>query len=68
MLLESEELRFYEDMGMGSTARSALALPFTKISKRYDGYIVTQKEAKELKILKEAIDLVHLQANRGEVV
>lgn len=60
----SEDTELDGDLGMGPTHRAAMALPYTKISKRYKGYVVGISECKELKTVGESIDLVYERANR----
>ena len=60
----TEETHLQKDLDLGPSFRFALALPFTKISKRYGGYVVRGKETKKLDLVKKAIDLVHKKANR----
>ena len=59
-----EEMHLQRDLDLGPTFRQALALPYTKISKRYGGYVIRGTEAKALKLVKDSIDLVHKKANR----
>jgi len=52
------------DLGLGGTVRAALAVPFTRIAREYpEGKRVTILEARALKTVQEAIDLVHARAN-----
>ncbi len=55
--------RLLEDLGMTAGIRRAMALPFTKISKRFGGKLVRMSKSKKLKKVKDAIDLVHKKAN-----
>lgn len=60
----TEQTDLQVDLGLSSTLRQALALPFTKISSRFGGYAIRIFEARELRLVKQCIDLVHKRANR----
>ncbi len=62
----TESTRLWEDLDMGTTVRKALALPFSKIAKSYDGGIaIPQSGCADLKKAKDAINLVTKRA-RGQ--
>lgn len=61
----TEDMHLQKDLDLGPSSRFALALPFTKISKHYDGYAIRGEETKMLGFVKEAVDLVFKKANRS---
>lgn len=61
----TEETRLEEDLGMTRTLRSAMALPYSKISRTFGGKPIRIAEAGDLSDVKETIDLVHRRANRS---
>ncbi len=61
-----EDEKLFEDLGMGPIIRKAMAIPYTKISRKYDkGLTVSMEEAGKLKTVKETIDLV-FKKSKGE--
>lgn len=59
----SEDNKLWEDLGMGSILRKALAVPYTRLSEEYGGLRITMSEAEELTTVRESIDLVHKRSN-----
>lgn len=59
----TEDTRLFEDLGMGTTLRRAMALPYTRISRRHGGRPVRMSDAEDLETVEETIDLVHERAN-----
>ncbi len=55
----TEGLKLEHDLDLGYAARAALAVPFTKISQRYEGKKLSQPKCRSCKTVKDAIDLVH---------
>jgi hypothetical protein len=53
----------FEDLRMGPPIRRALALPFSRISKRNGGQTISGDEAERLRTVGESIDLVFRRAN-----
>ena len=52
------------DLGMTSTIRAAMALPYSKISKSFpSGLPIRILEARALGTVKQSIDLVHKRSN-----
>jgi len=60
---EDEKKILLDDLGMGPTFRRGMALPYTLISRRYDGAAITQSEAQDLRTVKDSVDLVYKRAN-----
>jgi hypothetical protein len=64
---ENEISSLEQDLGMGSTLRKAMGVPYTKISKSYpSGLIVSLADAGNCKTVKDSIDLVYNRAIGGK--
>lgn len=61
----TESTHLQRDLGMGPTYRAAMAMPYTKISKRYCGYVVKMSETRNLTDVRQSITLVYRRANRN---
>jgi hypothetical protein len=59
----TEETKLFDDLGMGTVTRRAMALPYSKISQRHGGKPVSMAKAEALETVGESIDLVHERAN-----
>jgi len=65
-LVEDEKSKLWNDLGMGPTVKAAMALPYTKITKKYPrGIVVSQAAAAKCETVKDSIDLVFTRA-KGE--
>jgi len=54
-----DEDRLFEDLGMSSQLRSAMARPYTDIARSFDGSPITIDEAESLETVGESVSLVH---------
>lgn len=59
-----EKLDLSDDLGMTATLKKAMGVPYTKISKKYDGFGVSMTDAGKCATLGNSIDLVFKRANR----
>jgi len=62
-LAENEDSDLQLDLGMGATLKKAMAVPYTKISTKYDnGITVTMSDAGKCQTVKDSIELVFKRA------